>query len=415
MNEAELLEEEADRILVTEDVLFFLINLLETHHKGDLEGKLLLILSGLSSGFQDKRKTIHVITVGGSGKGKSHLQEAVSYLFERVDNINSTSAKALLYRTKAEKEEDKLINKGIIKLDESEDSEVLKALERALTDDTLTPIKHISVDKDKKSTSFIIREINAIWKNQVSTPEDEQTLNRYLIYNVDESEEQDQAVFKRIIQEYCYNDFIDTNSRDFKLAKIITNKIEERINIIIPYGDFLESSDINNRRSTPKFLKLLELITYAYRFRRPKLIDKNNNTFIFSTLIDFKIASLLWRKLNRYEITHLNQKELLLFNIIPKGEKNAVDRQELANKLNVHTDTVSNWIGKLIDNGLINYKEERIITKKYYYWTTKEYEGLRITLNTNKLTLEALRTRISRTTKKYNIIIDNSELNQILN
>src|SRR3989344_4526294 len=353
MNEAELLEEEADRILVTEDVLFFLINLLETHHKGDLEGKLLLILSGLSSGFQDKRKTIHVITVGGSGKGKSHLQEAVSYLFERVDNNNSTS--------------------------------------------------------------FIIREINAIWKNQVSTPEDEQTLNRYLIYNVDESEEQDQAVFKRIIQEYCYNDFIDTNSRDFKLAKIITNKIEERINIIIPYGDFLESSDINNRRSTPKFLKLLELITYAYRFRRPKLIDKNNNTFIFSTLIDFKIASLLWRKLNRYEITHLNQKELLLFNIIPKGEKNAVDRQELANKLNVHTDTVSNWIGKLIDNGLINYKEERIITKKYYYWTTKEYEGLRITLNTNKLTLEALRTRISRTTKKYNIIIDNSELNQILN
>src|SRR3989338_6888681 len=99
MNDAELLEEEADRILVTEDVLFFLINLLETHHKGDLEGKLLLILSGLSSGFQDKRKTIHVITVGGSGKGKSHLQEAVSYLFEIVDNINSTSAKALLYRT----------------------------------------------------------------------------------------------------------------------------------------------------------------------------------------------------------------------------------------------------------------------------------------------------------------------------
>jgi|SRR3989338_11281757 len=185
----------AKEILEKGDPLEFLINTVGKLHVGDKAVVAWHICSGLSSGLRDRKNTIHIQTVGNSGKGKSASQDHTGLIFENIETITSSSAKSQFYKAEA----GILPNGGIIRFDESEGSEEALILERALTDKSLLVPTHDTVSINRQFKQLKIKQINAVWKNSVSPPEDEQVNNRYIILNVDESPEQDIAVLKRQI------------------------------------------------------------------------------------------------------------------------------------------------------------------------------------------------------------------------
>ncbi len=386
------LKEKVIKILKEGDPLLHLLKTVKIIHVGDDHVILLLILSGFSSGFKDRKKTIHVLVVGRLSKGKSSTQDHVEVIFNNIETVTSSSAKSQFYKAKA----GLLPDNGIIRFDEAEGSHEAIVLERSLTDDTINEPKHDTITDKKEFVQLVIKEINAVWKNRVDTPEDNQLNSRYLICNVDESSEQDDAVDIKTLEEFSFDDFIKKEREEFILAKLITDEIKvESVRILIPYGPLIENKQKENRRTTKKFMRLLSAIVYCYRFQRP-IIDG----YVIATRKDFEIAQLLWDRITAHESTQLSQKHLSVLYLLSSEESDAIDRKSLAENLKVSIDTANNYLKKLIDAGYVNYKENLENTRKYLYWRTKGFEGLRITLDWDKFTLESLYEFFIKKTKK---------------
>jgi methyl-accepting chemotaxis protein len=80
-------------ILVKGDPLEYLLKTIICIHVGDLINIAWHILSGLSSGLNDRRQLIHLAITGNSGKGKSSIQDHVGLIFEDMETVTSSSAK----------------------------------------------------------------------------------------------------------------------------------------------------------------------------------------------------------------------------------------------------------------------------------------------------------------------------------
>ncbi len=358
---------------------------------GDTRIIKLLILSGLSGGLKDRGKLLHVNCIGTSSKGKSSVQEHVSLIFDKVDTATSSSAKTLFYQTG----ENKLVDGGIIRLDEAEGSDML-VIERALTDRNKTLPRHKTVSEDKKYAEFTISQINAVWRNSVNPPKDEQVNNRYVIVNVNESAEQDRRVFERQIAKMCYGKDFDTEeNEDFKIAKAITNKIkEEPINVMIPYGFAVFSSNIENRRSTEKFFAIVIASCYCYRYQRQHIKDIYGKEWCMATRKDFEVAREIWGLLAKHEIAQVRFEDLEVLKVINQRTKgSSINRNEIGEILNMGTMKVKRIIDRLIDLELVNY-EQLPAHNQFTYWkcpkgesSIKELtEGFNFNLDYNKLT-----------------------------
>lgn len=352
----------AEDILKNGNPLLYLIDTIQKEHIGDTKLIAIHILSGLSSGFKHRKKTIHLWNVGESGKGKSSAQDSIGKVFSRMDVVTSASAKAKFYKAKA----GKLFDGGVMRFDEENVTPERFAIERALTDQTENPPKHESVSDNRTFEEFEIKEINAVWKNSVDVPEDDQLANRYMLLNVDESEEQDMEVFKKQLLEYGTDKFQNKTSKEVIISKIITDKIkEESIKIFIPFVSHIKCNFKFNRRTLPKFLKLLLTTTYCYRFQREKIDD-----YYISTLGDYDIARILWKLMEKSEETHLTEKDVKILNAMPKKEEDAEEGtiSNIAKETKKAYSSVLRSLAVICKKGLGNYKTLDDGTKKKYYW-----------------------------------------------
>ena len=374
----------ASEILEKEDSLSYLIKTVGKIHKGDEHIISKLIISGLSSGFDKRKYVLHSKDVGSTSKGKSSVHEHVASIFNNVIWLDSSSAKAMFYKAK----EEKLPNKSILIFNEAGTKEEEgKVLERALTDDTSHSPTHATVI-EKKYHELKVNQIVSVWKNQATLDTDEQLNGRYLISNVNETKEQDNLVFESQ-RDIFLDDEIEIKPEedfDFKVAKEITNKIKkETIKIKVPYKDFIESSNKDNRRTNPKFFKILRTVIYLNRFQRPII-----NECVIGTKADFEIAQIIWNRNNKLELVKLDSKALETLNALP-NENEAISIEDLGKRISIERTSVYSRLNPLRENGWIAWKRDINDTRrKLYYRTVESVEDVSISVNWQDFKVESL-------------------------
>lgn len=344
-------KEKAIKILKYGDPLKFCLKALMKHHIGEQHILLLLLISGVSTGLRDRKMLIHVMGVGASGKGKTDSMENVGKMLSEFEPIISASPKNIFYKA----ENETLIDNGVLFFPENDIKDLeFQALERVLTDDKDITPKHETVI-NQSARSLEIKQINVMWRNSVGTSDDEdnQLNNRYYIFNVDESIEQDQSVFYHIKKNWNVTQHKDDSK--LRIGKIITDLIKsEPVKVIIPYVMAIELTNMDDRRTLKKFLRLVTCVTYFYRFQRAKC-DK----YILSEMKDFEIANLIWEKINKYESSKLPEYETNIIEVVANCKEISITN--LAKIMNKDISNLSKKIKDMEDKGLI-YSERHTIT-----------------------------------------------------
>src|SRR3989338_9794407 len=86
------------------------------------------------------------------------------------------------------------------------------------------------------------------------------------------------------------------------IGKIITSKLKEELSrIIVPFGEFVTTSNEENRRSNSKFFALIKSSCYCNRFRRQKLLDSKGQEWILAEMEDFETANNIWSLVSKKE------------------------------------------------------------------------------------------------------------------
>lgn len=342
----------AMKMLKEGNALKYCLDVMAKRHIGEKHILLLLLASGISTGLNKRQLLLHCMGVGGSGKGKTDAMEIVGKIFTNCDTIISASPKNIFYQA----DQDTLVDKGILFFPENDakDNDEFNALERVLTDDKDIVPKHETVI-NQQAKSLAITQLNVMWRNSVGTSNDEdnQINNRYFIFNVDESTQQDKKVFEHILKNWNGNQI--TDNEDLEICKTMTDLIKhEPKKVIIPYLQGISLSNLTDRRTIKKILKLITSITYFNRFQRIQSKD-----YIFSNLEDFNVANLIWESINKYESSKLPEYETTILDIV-SGFPEGISITQLSKLLKKDIGNVSRKIKQMDENGNVYVETHHI-------------------------------------------------------
>lgn len=350
------------------DVLAYFLKTIQYRHVGDT-GVIMALLACIANAGTSDAIGAHV--VGSSGKGKTTAVDDTLKVVPKEYTLmtDGASSKSLYYGGPM------LKDIKIVVLNEDENNPGLRGTERVLSEQrNATYLTVVDTPDGKKTVKLTIPPFMALIKTSVETSGDNQTDNRYLVLNTDESAEQDEKVlgFTMATESGTYYTHEENKEHSEMLANckdymkyILTNQKT----VIIPWFEFIQAKGTSNRRSPKKFMRLLKGITRLYQAQRLQ-----NDKAVFSSIADFELAKELWERFSKNEATHLNNVELETIEALPTTEAEAVTRKDLAKKLGVKETALRNRLRKLQERGLVEYRQEYDADKHaniYYHWTSK--------------------------------------------
>ncbi|NQY11219.1 MAG: hypothetical protein HRT71_17110 [Flavobacteriales bacterium] len=240
---------------------------------------------------------LHVVSLGASGTGKTHLQEKVGELIPEEDKIEITvlSENAFYYFGQRE-----LKNKLILieDLDGAESS--LYPLRE------LQSKKRISKTIAHKNTKGETRTIHLVVEGPVSvsgctTQEQiyEDNANRSFLIYLDESKEQDQRImeYQRKLSAGKINEQEEETAQELMQN---CQRILQPIKVINPFAELLSIPEevLKPRRTNNHYLQFIEVITYYHQFQREqKVNEETGEMYIETTLEDVAAANQLLKEI----------------------------------------------------------------------------------------------------------------------
>jgi len=244
-----------------------------------------------------REQPLHVISLGASGAGKTHLQEKVGELMPEEDRIEITvlSENAFYYFGQRE-----LKHKLIL-------IEDLDGAENALYPlRELQSKKRISKTVAHKNTKGETKTIHLVVEGPVSvsgctTQESvyEDNSNRSFLLYLDESKEQDKRImdYQRALSAGSVN-----KEEQEKATMLLQNcqRILQPVKVINPYAELLElpQAVFKPRRTNAHYLQFIEVITFYHQFQREQKSDETTGEiFIETTLEDIENANRLLKEI----------------------------------------------------------------------------------------------------------------------
>ena len=270
---------------------------------GEDNNRLLMYLIFTS---RKRENPLHIISLGSSGIGKTHLQEKVSALIPEEDKMESTSltAAAIYYFGRHD-----LRHKVLL----------FEDLDGALT--ALFPIRELQSKRKIirtvpfKNTKGETKSIQLVVEGPVciagcTTKESiyEDNANRSFLIYIDESKEQDEKVME--YQRKHSAGKIDTGEQQ-KIINAFQNmqRVLQPVQIRNPYAEFLKIPDevFKPRRTNAHYLAFVELITFYHQYQREKKYDtETGEEFIETTLEDIAEANKLMKEILLRKSDELN-------------------------------------------------------------------------------------------------------------
>lgn len=324
---------------------------------------------------------LHIVSLGASGTGKTHLQEKVGELIPEEDKIEITvlSENAFYYFGQRE-----LKNKLILieDLDGAESS--LYPLRE------LQSKKRISKTIAHKNTKGETRTIHLVVEGPVSvsgctTQEQiyEDNANRSFLIYLDESKAQDQKIME--YQRKLSARKINTEEEE-KAAELLRNtqRILQPIAIVNPYAELLKIPEevLKPRRTNNHYLQFIEVVTYYHQFQREQKVDAaTGEIFIETTLEDVAEANkllkeILLRKSDELTGACRNYFEKLKLYLLGEEQKTFTNR-EMSRKLRIPITTIKRYHFDLFNSGYLRVaKKEKLKGYEYEILSYEEYKQL---------------------------------------
>ena len=270
---------------------------------GEENNRLLMYLIFTS---RKRENPLHVISLGSSGIGKTHLQEKVSALVPDEDKVESTSltSLAIYYFGRYDLRHKLLLFED---LDGASDAfYVIRELQSKRKVIRTVPIKNTK--GETKSIQLIVEGPVTIAGCTTKESIYEDNANRSFLLYIDESKEQDDKVMD--YQRKHSAGKIDTTEQQ-KIINAFQNmqRMLQAVQIRNPFAEFLKIPDdvFKPRRTNAHYLAFIELITYYHQHQREKKYDQETGEeFIETTVEDIAEANKLMKEILLRKSDELN-------------------------------------------------------------------------------------------------------------
>ena len=324
---------------------------------------------------------LHIVSLGASGTGKTHLQEKISALIPEEDKIEITTLSENAFYYFGQRE---LKNKLILieDLDGAESS--LYPLRE------LQSKKRISKTIAHKNTKGETRTIHLVVEGPVSvagctTQEQiyEDNANRSFLIYLDESKEQDKKImeYQRAVSAGKIN-YEEENAAQELLKNC--QRILAPVKIINPFAELLSIPEevLKPRRTNNHYLQFIEVITYYHQFQREqKAEEQTGELYIETTLEDVKEANqllkeILLRKSDELTGACRNYLEAVKSYLEQEGKKEFTNR-EIRKALKINQSNQKRYNLSLTTNYYIKkVKGKTGTTYHYEIVNSKEFQEL---------------------------------------
>ena len=253
-----------------------------------------------------RESPLHVISLGASGIGKTHLQEKVSALIPDEDKLEITtlSGNAFYYFGQQE-----LRNKLILIEDLDGADQVLYPLREIKSKKQVT--KTVVIKNTKGETRTVTLKVEGpVCVSGCTTKESiyEDNANRSFLIYIDESPEQDEQIMS--YQRKLSAGKIDL-AEEHKLQEQFKDmqRILQPVQVRNPFAEMLRipSEVFKPRRSNAHYLAFIEVVTFYHQYQRESKFDpQTGEEFIETTLEDIKEANKLMKEVLLRKSDELN-------------------------------------------------------------------------------------------------------------
>lgn len=236
---------------------------------------------------------LHVVSLGASGTGKTHLQEKVAELVPEEDKIEVTtlSENAFYYF-----ERTALAHKLVLIEDLDGVDSVLYPLRELQSKKRITKtISHKNKNGETATKHLIVEGPVSVAGCTTKERIYEDNANRSFLVYLDESEQQDNRImdYQRARSAGQINETEEQASRE--LSKNC-QRLLEPIKVVNPYAQqlVLPSTVFKPRRTNTHYLQFIEAVTFYHQAQRAKQYDKQTGEkYIETTLEDIQHANRL--------------------------------------------------------------------------------------------------------------------------
>lgn len=351
-----------------------------------------------------QNQPLHIVSLGSSGTGKTHLQEKVSELIPEEDKLEITSLSENAFYYFGQRQ---LQNKLILIEDLDGADNVLYPLRE------LQSKKRISKTVVHKTSRGETKTIHLQVEGPVSvagctTKEKiyEDNANRSFLIYLDESAEQDLRIME--YQRKISAGKID-REKELKTAELLRNtqRILQPIKVINPFAEQLQFPPevFKPRRTNSHYLKFIEAITFYHQFQREeKVNEETGEIFIETTVADIEEANRLMKEILLRKSDELSGACRNYFEELKEYLK-AEKRTEFVNRevciaFRKPISTIKRNHYQLIDNGYLQpIKKPK--DQAVYYQLISDKQRENRAKNIDKVFIEALeKVKVSSTVQK---------------
>lgn len=244
-----------------------------------------------------REQPLHIISLGASGTGKTHLQEKVGELIPKEDRIEITTLSENAFYYFGQRE---LKNKLILIEDLDGAENVLYPLRELQSKRKISKtIAHKNTKGDTKAITLTVE--GPLSVSGCTTKEQiyEDNSNRSFLIYLDESTAQDNRIM-------AYQRAVSAGRVNFteqeKVQELLQNaqRLLEPIRVVNPYAELLNmpSAIFKPRRTNSHYLQFIEAVTFYYQFQREKKADEETGElYIETTIEDIENANLLLKEI----------------------------------------------------------------------------------------------------------------------
>jgi len=288
------IEAEAREILEHGDPMTYMLDAFNLEHVGDRDLAKCLVLS-LASRLIANSKGLHVQVSGSSGKGKS---DSYRVMLQQVPTgyklEGSFSDKSLYYGD--------VQPRTVIFIDDKDMSDALREVMKESTSSFQKPITRRTVNAKLEPQVCTIAERCLWWSANVNTSGDEQELNRVLSCWVDDSKEQDQAVYRAAIERELRND-PPGEPHQVKVCRSMWTQLHAAavVPVVISLSRFAEQirfASVRNRRDFEMFFDMIRSAAMINFFQRPPAPTDGDTIRRDATPDDFTTAATVFKAIH---------------------------------------------------------------------------------------------------------------------
>jgi predicted transcriptional regulator len=323
-----------------------------------------------------REQPLHIISLGSSGTGKTHLQESIGNLIpeEEKTEITTLSENAFYYFGQQE------LKHKLILIEDLDGAE-----------SALYPIRELQSKKkiskkiafkntkgETKTTNITVE--GPVCISGCTTKESvyEDNANRSFLIYLDETTAQDDKIMN-------YQKLVSANKIDIeqqlKAKAVLQNSqyLLKSIKVINPYAELVElpKEVLKPRRTNAHYLQFIELITHYHQHQRDiKHDEETGEEYIETTIEDIKnanelIKEILIRKADILTGNSRNQLETFKKSLKNKGE--TFTNIRLRTTLKIAKTTAQRYLDTWLEVGIISKIQDKE-TQTHYYQISNETE-----------------------------------------